>query len=51
MCEKQKTADSICCEIKESLGVTANLQMAKIQFLLGTAVTKINVSDQEVPNF
>lgn len=36
---------------KEKLGVTANLQMAKILFLPGAAVTKTNMSNQEAPNF
>ena len=36
---------------KEKLGVTANLQMAKIPFLQGAAVTEANVSNQEAPTF
>lgn len=36
---------------KEKLGVTANLQMVKTPFLLGAAVTKANVSNQEAPKF
>lgn len=36
---------------KENMGVTANLQMAKIRLLLGAAAAKTNVSNQEVPSF
>lgn len=49
MHEQPKTAANICYDVK--LGVTADSQMAKIPLLLGAAVPKTNVSNQEAPNF
>ena len=47
--KQQKTAANICYDVK--LGVAADSQMAKIPLLLGAAVPKANLSNQEAPDF